>query len=140
MTKKIFIFFSFLFCSCSEKVDLIVYNADIYTVNDEKTGLQNVEKDSNNDLFYNIKYSGLDLEGNRYILKAKKAVTNKVNQELVKMDFLDAVFYFKDGLMISSDCINAAPEHMMSRRFIFNKTEINLEKLQDKEISMKEVI
>ena len=37
MTKKIFIFFSFLFCSCSEKVDLIVYNADIYTVNDENS-------------------------------------------------------------------------------------------------------
>jgi len=42
--------------------------------------------------------------------------------------------------MISSDCVNSAPDHMMSRRFIFNKTEIDLEKLQNKEIPIKEVI
>ena len=77
--------------------DLPKTKQSAYTVNDEKTGLRNVEKDSKNNLFYNIKYSGLDLEGNRYILKAKKAVTNKVNEELIKMDFVDAVFYFKDG-------------------------------------------
>lgn len=51
-----------------------------------------------------------------------------------------SVFYFKDGNMISSDCVNSAPDHMMSRRFIFNKTEIDLEKLQNKEIPIKEVI
>jgi 3-phenylpropionate/trans-cinnamate dioxygenase ferredoxin reductase subunit len=51
-----------------------------------------------------------------------------------------SVFYFKDGNMISSDCVNSAPEHMMSRRFIFNKTEVDLEKLQNKEIPIKEVI
>ena len=51
-----------------------------------------------------------------------------------------SVFYFKDGNMISSDCVNSAPDHMMSRRFIFNKTEIDLEKLQNREIPIKEVI
>ena len=51
-----------------------------------------------------------------------------------------SVFYFKDGNMISSDCVNSAPEHMMSRRFIFNKTKVDLEKLQNKEIPIKEVI
>jgi hypothetical protein len=42
--------------------------------------------------------------------------------------------------MISSDCVNSAQEHMMSRRLIFNKSKINLEKLEDKEINIKEVI
>jgi hypothetical protein len=77
--------------------DLPKTDRSTYTINDEKIDLKNVEKDNDNDVFYNIKYSGLDLEGNRYILKAKKAITNKVNEELIKMDFVDAVFYFKDG-------------------------------------------
>ena len=72
-----------------------------YIINDKKVDLQNVEKDNNNDVFYNIKYSGLDLEGNRYILTAKKAVTNKVNEEIIKMNFVDAVFYFKDGTKLN---------------------------------------
>ena len=42
--------------------------------------------------------------------------------------------------MIASDCINSAQEHMMSRKFISEKTKIDLHKLQNKEISIKEVI
>ena len=32
------------------------------------------------DVFYNIEYSGLDLAGNRYILKSKEAINNKTNE------------------------------------------------------------
>ena len=49
------------------------------------------------DVFYNIEYSGLDLAGNRYVLKSKEAFTEKSNQELVNMNFVEASFYFKDG-------------------------------------------
>ena len=31
------------------------------------------------DIFYNIEYSGLDLSGNRYILKSKEAFSDKTN-------------------------------------------------------------
>ena len=48
------------------------------------------------DTFYNIKYSGIDLAGNRYILKAEKATTDKSNNEIVMMYSVNAVFYFKD--------------------------------------------
>ena len=48
------------------------------------------------DVFYNIEYSGLDLVGNRYILKSKEAVSDKVAQEIINMKSLEAVFYFKD--------------------------------------------
>jgi hypothetical protein len=37
-----------------------------------------MESQSEQDIFYNIEYSGLDLAGNRYILKAKEATTDKV--------------------------------------------------------------
>ena len=53
------------------------------------------------DIFYNIEYSGLDLAGNRYILKSKEAVNNKKSQDVVDMKFVEAVFYFKDDTVLN---------------------------------------
>ena len=48
--------------------------------------------------FYNIEYSGLDLNGNRYILKSKEAFFwIKSNLKLFNMKFVEANFYFKDN-------------------------------------------
>ncbi len=60
---------------------------------------------SGNDVFYNIEYSGLDLAGNRYILKSKEAYNTKAKQEIVNMKLVEAIFYFKDDtiLYVSSD-------------------------------------
>ena len=57
------------------------------------------------DIFFNIEYSGLDLAGNRFILKSKEAFNKKTNEEIVSMKFVEAFFYFKDGtvLKIKSD-------------------------------------
>ena len=57
------------------------------------------------DIFYNIEYSGLDLTGNRYVLKSKEAINKKSDQDIVLMKFVEAVFYFKDGttLQVSSN-------------------------------------
>ena len=67
------------------------------------TNKKNQEIDS--DVFLDIQYSGIDLSGNRYILKAKKAVSVKDKKELINMNFVTAVFYIKDGteLFISSE-------------------------------------
>ena len=56
-------------------------------------------------IFYNIEYSGLDLAGNRYIIKSKEATTNASNQEIVNMKFVESFFYFKDDtvLKVKSD-------------------------------------
>jgi LPS export ABC transporter protein LptC len=68
---------------------------------DEKNiKLQNDNQSTESDIFYNIEYSGLDLAGNRYILKSKEAL-NKANQALVTMRFVEAVFYFKDGTTLN---------------------------------------
>ena len=71
--------------------------------------LQKINKDLNdneeNDIFYNVQYSGLDLAGNRYVLKSKEAIANKEVQEIVEMKYVNAVFYFKDNttLFVVSD-------------------------------------
>lgn len=80
----------------------------------------------------------------QYELKLQIAGLNNDYDEYVIRGNLDensfSVFYFKSGYMIASDCINSAQEHMMSRKFISEKTKIDLHKLQNKEISIKEVI
>ena len=52
-------------------------------------------------IFFNIEYSGLDLAGNRYILKSEEAYNNKSNQKIVNMKTVNAVFYFKDGTILT---------------------------------------
>ena len=58
------------------------------------------EKPLDSDVFYNIEYSGLDLAGNRYILKSKEAFSEKTNQEIVQMKSVEALFYFKDDTIL----------------------------------------
>ena len=58
------------------------------------------EKPIDSDVFYNIEYSGLDLAGNRYILKSKEAFSEKTNQEIVQMKSVEALFYFKDDTIL----------------------------------------
>ena len=58
------------------------------------------ENDEAIDIFYNIEYSGIDMAGNRNILKSLEAYNNKHKQELVKMKSVEAVFYFKDDTML----------------------------------------
>ena len=66
--------------------------------------ISNSLKDQNNDsidVFYDIKYSGIDLAGNRYILTSKEAINNKTNPELVNMKFVEVNFYFKDDTILN---------------------------------------
>lgn len=53
------------------------------------------------DVFYDIEYSGLDLAGNRYILRSEEAINNKLNSNLVEMKFVEAIFYFKDDTILN---------------------------------------
>ena len=60
-------------------------------------------KDGNT--FYNVKYSGLDLGGNRYSILADEGTSSEFKSNIVNMKGVNATFYFKDGtiLIISSD-------------------------------------
>ena len=71
---------------------LVPKNVVIETTN------KNVSNDG--DVFYNIEYSGLDLSGNRYILKAKEALSNQQEKNYVRMKYVEAFFYFKDDTIL----------------------------------------
>lgn len=76
--------------------------------NSDLTNAQNLtemSKKEDGNLFYNIEYSGIDLAGNRYIIKSEKAESNVSDENLIDMTGVTAVFYFKDEtiLEIKSD-------------------------------------
>ena len=61
--------------------------------------LQNKEiKDGNT--FYNVKYSGLDLGGNRYSILAEEGTSSEFKSNIVNMKGVNATFYFKDGTVL----------------------------------------
>tara|TARA_A100001011_G_C13953015_1_gene692042 strand:+ start:102 stop:716 length:615 start_codon:yes stop_codon:yes gene_type:complete len=78
---------------------------NLLTSKERKMSDQATKLSENNDFFYNIKYTGLDLSGNRYVLESEEATTNKTNQELIMMKVVKAIFYLKDDtvLTINSD-------------------------------------
>ena len=88
---------------------LTYYNKD--TESDQKLVSQEVKKlnveDSSNkgDVFFDIEYSGLDLQGNRYLLKSEEAYVDDTRLEIIYMKNVEAKFYFKDNttLFIVSD-------------------------------------
>ncbi len=57
------------------------------------------------DKFFNIEYTGMDLNGNRYVLKSEEAYLDELKSEVVYMQVVEAVFYFKNetALYIWSD-------------------------------------
>ena len=50
-----------------------------------------------NNTFENVEYKGIDLNGNRYVLKSESADFESSMPELVNMKVMVAIFYFKDG-------------------------------------------
>ena len=76
--------------------------------------LKNESQDG--DIFFNIEYSGLDLAGNRFILKSKEAFNKKASQEIVNMKFVEAFFYFKDGTVLK----------ILSDRGIYNNKTLDM--------------
>ena len=67
----------------------------IFDIKKKKEINKTIKKTADNsDIFFNIKYSGLDLSGNRYILESKEAIINKDNQKLVLMSHVSANFFF----------------------------------------------
>tara|TARA_E500000178_G_C16985229_1_gene737851 strand:+ start:509 stop:1111 length:603 start_codon:yes stop_codon:yes gene_type:complete len=71
-----------------------------------KSEIQKKNSDENtSNIFFDIEYSGIDLSGNRYILKAAEAKNNEAEKNIVNLKAVDAIFYFKENkiLKVSSD-------------------------------------
>ena len=56
--------------------------------------------DDAKNIFYNIKYNGIDLSGNRYILTSEEAVMTKDNENLLDLKGVNYIFYLKDGTIL----------------------------------------
>ena len=65
----------------------------------ERKVREQVKKNSEEDVntFFNIEYTGLDRNGNRYLLKSEEAYIKELNPEIVYMKIVNAKFYFKDS-------------------------------------------
>ena len=62
---------------------------------------ESIQKNINgDDIFYDISYNGIDLSGNRYVLKSKEAISNQLQKEILLMKEVEATFYFKNGSVL----------------------------------------
>ncbi len=80
----------------------------------EDTAVQENEKNLN--IFYDIEYKGLDLSGNRYVLKSKKATIEKEEKERVYMESVEGTFYFKDNSTLT----------VQSNKGIYNNSTLDM--------------
>ena len=78
---------------------------------------ESLKKNSDgNDIFYDITYKGIDLAGNRYVLKSKEAISNKTQGEIIQMNEVDAFFYFKDGTVLK----------VISKKGVYNNRTLDI--------------
>jgi len=60
-----------------------------------------IETDLDTNSFTDIEYSGFDLTGNRYLLKAGQADFKTETPELINMKIVEAKFYLKDNTILT---------------------------------------
>ena len=111
ITGVIIIFFTFLQSNKFQKEQIISDN--LQKKIDKEISIQGSDKSST---FYNVKYSGLDLEGNRYTISSKKAVNSDTNENVVNMSEVLAVFYFKDNTELN----------ILSNKAIYNNKTLDI--------------
>ena len=69
---------------------------------EEKVKKQQIEETSESgDIFFNVEYTGLDLNGNRYSLNSKEAYLDELKTEIVYMKNVHAIFYFKNDTVLN---------------------------------------
>lgn len=83
-------------------IDNQISKKEISTLKVDKIIDKNLEENSDKiDIFYDIEYVGLDLAGNRYILKSKEAYTDKFLKDTINLKSVKATFYFKDDTVLN---------------------------------------
>ena len=104
--KKLRIIQSFLFILGVLIIYLTYYNKGIENKDlISSKPIKETVSEEDKDVFFNIEYSGLDLNSNRYLLKSKEARLDELKPEIVYMKDVSATFYFKDKsiLFVNSD-------------------------------------
>jgi len=79
-------------------------------------------------IFENITYIGVDASGKQYNVRAKRAVIDKDNQDLISLKEVDSDFLLKDGGVIK----------IISKAGLFDKTTNNILYEQNVKITQKD--
>lgn len=83
-------------------IDNQISKKEISALKVDKIIDKNLEENQDKiDIFYDIEYVGLDLAGNRYILKSKEAYTDKLLKDTINLKLVKATFYFKDDTVLN---------------------------------------
>ncbi len=77
------------------KIEKKLTNKTSETIKNEK---EKISRDA--DTFYNIEYAGIDLNGNRYLLKSEEGRIDELRPEIIYMKVVRATFYFKDETIL----------------------------------------
>lgn len=89
------------FLTYSKEIFLVEKNVSSVIAKQEAIKDLNMKDNSSKNIFENIEYSGLDLSGNRYIIKSVTAQTNNLDENLINMFAVTASFFFKDGTVLN---------------------------------------
>ena len=102
--KKILLIQITLFIIAISLLYFTYYNKDLDT---EKTSVERIEnkevEESDSkavNVFEDIEYKGIDLNGNRFTIKSEIADFELATPELINMKIMSAIFYFKDGTIL----------------------------------------
>ena len=102
--KKILLIQFTLFIIAISLLYFTYYNKDLDT---EKTSVERIEnkevEESDSkavNVFEDIEYKGIDLNGNRFTIKSEIADFELETPELINMKIMSAIFYFKDGTIL----------------------------------------
>ncbi len=79
------------------------------------------KKSDNSNIFYDVKYSGLDFEGNRYTISSEEAINSELDSTIVNMSKVKATFYFKDDTVLD----------ISSKNGKYNNKTLDMEFTQD---------
>ena len=103
--KKIILIQVLIFLLAVSLIYFTYYNKDNIKV--EETNKPIIKQDGKglNNVFEDVEYSGIDLNGNRYVIQSEYADFNLEKPELINMKIMKTIFYFKDGtiLIITGD-------------------------------------
>ena len=89
----------FVYYNVEENKDLKIISESTSKKLDKQRQKKSINA-NDGDTFFNVEYTGLDLHGNRYLLKSNEAYLDKFKSELVYMAKVEAVFYFKDNTIL----------------------------------------
>lgn len=110
LTGLIIIYFTYYHNNSNKKLDGIAQQ-----VKKEVIQKSTSTKEASN-IFYNVKYTGIDLSGNRYILTSEEAVMKKGNDNSLDLKGVNYTFYFKDDTILK----------VTSKSGLYNSQNLNM--------------